>query len=253
LRIELKQHTGKDIRLSEAAMAMMPDMEKWTAPSLRGTQEKWVPFHGHLAKHELFATECIHSNKDWSEYQRFIALFVYRAHCKGELFNNVQKPLMGAAFWKDPRGAFMPNGVMEKAILAYRIQTKSALITTSHRAIPPRVLACDNRNLVRSIVDRSVSLLGLAETAWTDLQRQPGQCIGKISKAVQDTPGFGPTWAKMLTGSIDNAYPAMRLLEEQCDVGIGAVQPLRSLLESIESAGSGSLTEDSGLKIRGAR
>ena len=52
----------------------------------------------------------------------------------------------------------------------------------------------------------------------------------RLSQIFQDTEGFGITWAKMLNVSIGVAYPELRLLDNQCDVGIGALAPLQCLL-----------------------
>ena len=51
-----------------------------------------------------------------------------------------------------------------------------------------------------------------------------------LSQIFRDTKGCGITWAKMLNVSIAVAYPELRLLDSQCDVGIGALAPLQCLL-----------------------
>jgi len=51
-----------------------------------------------------------------------------------------------------------------------------------------------------------------------------------LSQTFKDTKGCGITWAKMLNVSIAVAYPELRLLDSQCDVGIGALAPLQCLL-----------------------
>eukprot|EP00913_Durusdinium_trenchii_P017766 g16693.t1 len=44
--------------------------------------ERWVPYHTVLGVHELFLMEAVHSRTDWTEKQKFLAIFVFRAHCK---------------------------------------------------------------------------------------------------------------------------------------------------------------------------
>ena len=239
LRMELRQHTGAKLELPDkAAEEIWPDVEKFITPNL-GATERWVPYHTVLGCHELFLVESIHSRKSWSEYKRFIAMFVFRAHCKRDLFNKAQLPLMlKDSFWKNPRAAFEPGGPMEKSIRAYRKTTGAPLITSCFRIIPPRVLKDDNENLVRSITDRTMNLIEVAGKAWTvlnDKKKTAVQRITNISSMIQQAQGCGDTWAKMLTVCIDLAYPKAQFLEQQCDVGTGAAPPLRCLL-----AGSGS-------------
>jgi hypothetical protein len=52
-----------------------------------------------------------------------------------------------------------------------------------------------------------------------------------LSQIFRDTKGCGITWAKMLNVSIAVAYPELRLLDSQCDVGIGALAPLQCCWE----------------------
>ncbi|CAJ1427712.1 unnamed protein product [Effrenium voratum] len=195
--------------------------------------ERWVPYHTVLGVHELFLMEEVHNRKDWSEKQRFIAIFVFRAHCKRDLFLKAQVPLMTGKFWKDPAKFFADEGPMEKAIAAYRKKTKQALLTNCFRIIPERILKDNDANLVRSIVRRSARLMPLAESAFEivkDAKLSAYKKLTQISKMIQDTEGCGDTWAKMLTVCIDLAYPQEKLLEADCDVGTGAAPPLQCLL-----------------------
>lgn len=245
LRMELRQHTDAKLELPDkAAEDIWPDVEKFITPNL-GASERWVPYHTVLGVHEKFLVESIHSRKSWSEYKRFIAMFIFRAHCKRDLFNQAQLPLMlKDSFWKDPRAAFMPGGPMEKSIRAYRRKTGAPLITSCFRIIPPRVLKDDTENLVRSVTDRSMTLVEVAEKAWTalgDKKKTAVQKITNISSLIQQAQGCGDTWAKMLTVCIDLAYPKAQFLEQQCDVGTGAAPPLRCLLSG---SGSGDRAKD---------
>jgi len=236
LRMEVKQQTEQTLELKDsAAAAMWPDVEAFITPNL-GATERWVPYHTVLGVHELFLVESVHSNKKWNEYQRFLAMFVFRAHCKRELFTKAELPLMQqASFWKDPKSAFKPGGPMEKSILAYRKETNAPLITSCFRIIPPRVLKDDTENLVRSVTDRTFNLIEVAEKAWPvikDKKKTAVQKITEVSKMIQQAPGCGDTWAKMLTVCIDLAYPSEQYLEKQCDVGTGAAPPLQALLRN---------------------
>lgn len=245
LRMEVREHTKGKLELPDkAAEDMWPDAENFITPNL-GASERWVPYHTVLGVHELFLVEAVHSRKDWSEKQRFLAVFVFRAHCKRDLFNKAELPLMlRSSFWKDPKAAFAPGGPMEKSILEYRKKTGQPLLTSCFRIIPPRVLKDDTANLVRSITDRTMALIDLAERAWPvlkDTKKGAVQKITEISQMVQQAPGCGDTWAKMLTVCIDLAYPKEQFLEKQCDVGTGAAPPLRCLLPR---GGSGDRAED---------
>lgn len=245
LRMELRQHTDTKLDIPDkAAEEIWPDVEKFITPNL-GASERWVPYHTVLGVHELFLVESIHSRKSWSDYQRFIAMFIFRAHCKRDLFNKAELPVMQTgSFWKDPKAAFQPGGSMEKSIRQYRKKTGAPLITSCFRIIPPRVLKDDNENLVRSITDRTMSLIEVAEKAWVvlkDNKKTPVQKITNISNLIQQAQGCGDTWAKMLTVCIDLAYPKAQFLEQQCDVGTGAAPSLRCLLPG---SGSGDRGKD---------
>eukprot|EP00928_Gymnodinium_smaydae_P070803 TRINITY_DN54570_c0_g1_i1.p1 TRINITY_DN54570_c0_g1~~TRINITY_DN54570_c0_g1_i1.p1 ORF type:complete len:690 (-),score=167.55 TRINITY_DN54570_c0_g1_i1:57-2048(-) len=234
LRMEVREHTGKDISLDDKnVQAMWPDVEAFVTPNL-GKTERWVPYHTVLGVHELFLVQSVHSRKEWTEKQKFIAMFIFRAHCKRDLFLKAQLPLMQkATFWQDPVKAFAPGGPMEKSILNYRRTTGEPLLTSCFRIIPPRVLKDDTENLVRSITNRSMKLIEVAEHAFSvvkDSKRSAGEKLHAISERVQHADGLGETWAKMLTVCIDLAYPKLKLLESQCEVGTGAATPLRCLL-----------------------
>lgn len=242
LNMELKQHAGQEIELTDKqSKSMWPDVEAFVTPNL-GNTERWVPYHTILGVHELFLVQSVHSQKAWNEKQRFLAMFVFRAHCKRDLFLKAQLPLMlKQSFWDDPQKAFRPDGPMERAILKYRRTTQQPLITSCFRIIPPRVLKDDDENLVRSVTSRSIALLEVAEQAYPvmkDKKKTATEKMMEISSMVQEAPGCGDTWAKMLTVCIDLAYPEQHLLESQCDVGTGAAPPLKCLLKRETSMSS---------------
>ncbi|CAJ1452692.1 unnamed protein product, partial [Effrenium voratum] len=152
LKIQAREHLQEEMVMPDkAAEALFPEVDKHVKPNL-GNTERWVPYHTVLGVHELFLMEEVHNRKDWSEKQRFIAIFVFRAHCKRDLFLKAQVPLMTGKFWKDPAKFFADEGPMEKAIAAYRKKTKQALLTNCFRIIPERILKDNDANLVRSIV-----------------------------------------------------------------------------------------------------
>lgn len=127
---------------------------------------------------------------------------------------------------------------MEKVMLAYRRKTRRPLLTTALRMIPSRVLEDNDANLVRSIVVRTRRLLEVAEKIWPIVQddthssTSSGEKFTRISQLLRDVKGIGDTWAKMLMVCVDLAYPHLGLLRSQCEIGNGALVPLRCLLGS---------------------
>merc|ERR1719171_9370 len=111
-------------------------------------------------------------------------------HCKRDLFQQVQRPLMKSkGFWQNPDKAFEPGGSMEKAILQYRKKTGQPLLTSCFRIIPPRVLKDDTQNLVRSITERTRVLLRVAEEAWPvikDGKKSAAAKMAELSGLVQE-------------------------------------------------------------------
>merc|ERR1719163_1753871 len=98
---------------------MLQDVKNFITSNL--SNERWVPYHTVLGVHEFFVVKEVHTRTNWSEKERFIAMFLFRAHCKANLFLDAELPIMNQkTFWKDPREAFRAGGVMEKAILKYR-------------------------------------------------------------------------------------------------------------------------------------
>ncbi|CAK9062276.1 unnamed protein product [Durusdinium trenchii] len=242
---------------SKAALrlqALFPHVHEHVKPNL-GNTERWVPYHTVLGVHELFlmeaggalnkpargmalaqrlkCCEAVHSRTDWTEKQKFLAIFVFRAHCKRDLFSQAQVPLMKKEFWKNPVKAFEPEGRMEKAILSYRKKTGNPLLTNCFRIIPERVLKDNDANLVRSIVTRLTTRLSVHPNHRSTVQNKKLSAKDKladISEMIQSTEGCGDTWAKMLTVCIDLAYPKEKILDADCDVGVGAAPPLQCLL-----------------------
>jgi len=234
LRMQSLEHTGNDVALADkGASGMWPEVKAFVTPNL-GATERWVPYHTILGVHELFLVQSVHHRAGWSEKQKFLAMFVFRAHCKRDLFLEAQLPIMSTkAFWQDPVEAFAPGGSMEQALIKYRKKTGKPLITSCFRIVPPRVLKDDTENLVRSVTTRTQTLLQVAEAAFPvvkDKSLMPYAKLAKISKMITEGDGCGDTWAKMLTVCIDMAYPSLKLLESQCEVGTGAAAPLKCLL-----------------------
>eukprot|EP00746_Dinoflagellata_sp_MGD_P066907 gnl/MRDRNA2_/MRDRNA2_27656_c0_seq1.p1 gnl/MRDRNA2_/MRDRNA2_27656_c0~~gnl/MRDRNA2_/MRDRNA2_27656_c0_seq1.p1 ORF type:complete len:454 (+),score=63.78 gnl/MRDRNA2_/MRDRNA2_27656_c0_seq1:56-1417(+) len=210
-------------------------------------REKWVPFHYGLGTHELLLMEEIWYTKktSWDEKQRFVSMFIFRSHCRRELFLEVQFPLMlHEHFWSDPAGSFAPDGPMEKSMLKYRRSGKQ-LQTGAFRIIPKRLCDDDDQNLVRSICQRSSALINLAFELYPLLQSSLARIQGVtieakaaesvsiynvIMEKIQKVHGVGDTWVKMLMCCIDLSYPRLCLLRDKCEIGVGALEGLQRLI-----------------------
>merc|ERR1719512_215135 len=215
------------------ALRQWPEYLMWQK---KNKSERWVPFHTVFGFHELYAVRHIkHSNNGWDAKQKFFALFVFRAHCKIELFEETQVPAMKTAeFWKDPVAAFAADGQLENEMLEYRKRTGAAMQTNAFRAIPNRILEDNDQNLVRNITLRTQSLLSLAEALWPlvrDNDLPAEEMFARMAKEIQGVKGLGETWVKMLCASIDISYPELGLLKSQCSVGVGALPGIELLLK----------------------
>ena len=211
---------------------MWPDHAAFAKPNL-GHNEKWVPYHTCLGVHERFLVEEVHQRDEdsWDGWRRFCCIFIFRAHCNRDLFLHVQIPeLVAETFWRDPDEAFADDGTMENMILDYRRVKRQPLLTGAFRMIPPRALKDNDANLVRSIVSRTRRLLGVAAQIWPFVVSCAEDKFDDISELLKDIEGIGSTWTKMIMVCLDIAYPDIGLLRSQCDVGTGAVEPLRVLL-----------------------
>jgi len=225
----------EDLELSDAeASGFWQSFRTWVQPNL-GKKEKWMPFHTVLGAHELFIVEHIHHNKElsWNAKRRFLAMFVFRAHCRSNVFREAQLPLMREEkFWRDPVAQFADNGPVTMAMLAYRRKTRHPLQTSAFLAIPERLCQDDDENLARNVAMRTRTLLEVAENVWPIVHNQNLTSLEKfeeISKTIQTGRRLGETWSKMLMVSIDIAYPKLQLLANTCDVGVGAVKALQRL------------------------
>jgi len=234
--LEAREITMTHVELrDEGARAMWPAYEAFVTPNL-GSAEKWVPYHTVLGVHEFFLIQSVHHRNEpsWNTQRRFLAIFIFRAHCKKDFFTQCQLPfLQQESFWAHPLAAFAEEGPLELAMRRYRKTTRQPLLTLAMRMIPDRLLEDDDDNLVRSIVLRTQKLLAIAENAWpviNDTGKTAEAKFAEISFLVQQANGLGETWAKMMTVCIDLAYPEIGLLASQCEVGIGAVGPLFCLL-----------------------
>lgn len=236
LVMEARELLGTELTLEDPAAARIwPHLEAFLRPSL-GRKEKWMPFHTVLGAHELFIVQEIH-NADvphWDAFRKFLAMFIFRAHCKSELFRTVQLPhMVEEEFWEDPASHFDEEGAMSRAMLEYRQRTRQPLQTMAFRSIPARLCEHDDENLVRNIAIRTQTLLAVALRIWPIL-RDPDKGAAtkfqEISDEVKRGRGLGDTWAKMVIVSIDIAFPEEKLLATQCNVGVGAVGGLRRIL-----------------------
>eukprot|EP00747_Dinoflagellata_sp_TGD_P063786 gnl/TRDRNA2_/TRDRNA2_153607_c0_seq1.p1 gnl/TRDRNA2_/TRDRNA2_153607_c0~~gnl/TRDRNA2_/TRDRNA2_153607_c0_seq1.p1 ORF type:complete len:603 (-),score=141.02 gnl/TRDRNA2_/TRDRNA2_153607_c0_seq1:79-1887(-) len=235
LKMEAKELMQKDFELTDPlAVKLWPDFERMAKRNL-GQNEKWVPFHTVLGIHEKFLVEEVHHAKTgWNELQRFIAMFIFRSHCKCNLFKEVQLPHMKkAGFWKDPEAAFAPGSAMEKDALKFK-KAGNPLQTSCFLIIPERILSDDDANLARNLVLRTQRLIGLAREVYPivkDKKTSADQKFDMIAEKIQGVKLLGDTWVKMLMVVIDIGFPEIGLLRDRCTVGIGAADPLRTLLE----------------------
>ncbi|CAE7212601.1 for [Symbiodinium sp. CCMP2592] len=217
------------------AVDFWPRFRTWAQPNL-GKKEKWVPFHTVLGPHDFFVVTQILHNDDlpWNAWQRFLAMFVYRAHCKGALFQEVQLPRMleEEDFWKDPAAQFADDGAMTLAMLDFRRRTRQPLQTAAFLSIPQRLCPDDDENLARNVARRTRTLLEIAEKVWPVIQDHSLSSSEKfrcISGTIQSAEGLGETWTKMLMVTMDIAYPDLELLAESCNVGLGAFKAFQRL------------------------
>jgi len=236
LKMEARALMDFNVELTDpVAIKMWPAVEALEERN-QGKNEKWVPYHTVLGVHEFFVVKEIHHAKNsiWTPYRRFVATFIFRAHCKRELFQQVQrKYLERADFWKDPTAAFKAGSPMEKEIAKFRSQG-NALQTSCFLIIPERILQDDDANLIRNLMLRTQRIIDLAEKTWPVVQNDKMSSevkFDKIAELVQNARGFGDTWVKMLMVCIDIAMPKLKLLESRCEVGIGALGGLRQILE----------------------
>lgn len=237
VKMEVEHFLKQELRIEDPkALKMWPHFKKFAARNL-GKNEKWVPFHTVLGLHEKFVVENIQHAKEklWNnDYRRFVLSFIFRAHCKIELFTEVQAPFFkNAGFWKDPVAAFKAGGKMHKAIEAYRAQGK-ALQTSCFLIIPERLVEDDDENIVLNMLHRTQRLIQLADTLWPVLNNKKASIAEKydsIKGHIENVRGLGETWVKMLMVVIDIARPDLGLLQDQCPLGTGASDPLRKILE----------------------
>jgi len=216
--------------------------------------EKWVPFHTCLQEHERFILEEIHTQRGhpWTPKRRFIAMFQFRVHCRVDLFRTVQLPLLGSSdYWESPKEAWRPGGTMERSILAYRRRTHAPLQTGAFRIIPRRLVTDDDTNLVRNISLRNIELTKCAEEVWpivestrrklrrndvtpAELKKRSSKLYVDLADHMRKVPRVGATWVKMLMVCIDHLFPRLCLLQENCEVGVGAKPGLSRIMQMRE-------------------
>jgi len=234
LRKQASVRLDAEVKLScTLAKEMWSQFEEWVQPNL-GKKDKWVPFHTVLCSHELFAVQHIHAcDADWDDRQKLIALFIFRTHCRSEVFNTVQLPhLKKKDFWNDPYAPFSEEGAITKAMLAFR-RAGNPMQTMAFRCIPARLRADDAENLVLNIANRTRILIEVAENIWlivNDSSTSTATKFEQMSIEIRRGKGLGDTWVKMLMVSVDIFFPRLGLLAERCDVGIGAVRGLERLV-----------------------
>eukprot|EP00420_Gonyaulax_spinifera_P021539 CAMPEP_0197907424 /NCGR_PEP_ID=MMETSP1439-20131203/64808_1 /TAXON_ID=66791 /ORGANISM="Gonyaulax spinifera, Strain CCMP409" /LENGTH=540 /DNA_ID=CAMNT_0043528855 /DNA_START=57 /DNA_END=1679 /DNA_ORIENTATION=+ len=236
LRMEALELMKKDFELQDPeANKMWPAFQRMAKRNL-GSNEKWVPFHTVLGVHEVFLVREVHHAKVacWTKYHRFVSMFIFRSHCKRDLFTEVQMPfLKNPAFWKDPVAGFKPGSAMEKAVAKFRAQGR-ALQTACFLIIPERLIQDDDQNLILNFMIRTQRLIQLAAELWPLVQnkrKSADELFDEIKEKILAVKGLGDTWVKMLMVVIDIACPHLGLLQDRCEVGVGAADPMRKILE----------------------
>mmetsp|Transcript_21050 Transcript_21050/g.66527 ORF Transcript_21050/g.66527 Transcript_21050/m.66527 type:complete len:502 (-) Transcript_21050:131-1636(-) len=236
LRMEAQELMGRDFELRDKeARKLWPNFQSMAKRNL-GNNEKWVPFHTVLGVHELFLVQEVHHAKVpwWTSYHRFVAMFIFRSHCKRDLFLEVQMPfLRDKSFWKDPAAGFKPGSAMEKAVSKFRAQGRP-LQTACFLIIPERLVEDDDKNLILNFMLRTQRLIRLADELWpvvNDKGMSSADMFDDIKARILAVKGLGDTWVKMLMVVIDIACPSLRLLQDRCEVGVGASDPMRKILE----------------------
>jgi len=236
LKMEAQVLMNHNVELQEnLSRKIWPEVERMCSRNL-GKNEKWVPMHTVLGVHEFYVCERIHHAKvpAWNSKRRFITMFIFRSHCKRELFDQVQLPFIEQeSFWKDPIAAFNRKTPMEKAIKAFRAKGH-ALQTSCFLIIPERLVDDDDENLIINLLARTQRLIQLAEDLWpmvNDTKTSTAEKFETIRSKIRSVRSLGDTWVKMLTVVIDIALPNLQLLQDRCEVGIGASDPLRKILE----------------------
>jgi len=236
LKMEAQVFMKYDVELQDnLATSIWPEVQRMCARNL-GKNEKWVPMHTVLGVHEFYVCEHIHHAPvpAWDPKRRFTTMFIFRAHCKRELFDDVQLPFLKQdAFWKDPVAAFNRGKPMEKAIKAFRAKG-NALQTSCFLIIPERLVADDDENLIINLLLRTQRLIQLADDLWpvvNDSKTSTAEKFETVRSMIRSVRCLGDTWVKMLTVVIDIAIPNIQLLQDRCEVGIGASDPLRQILE----------------------
>lgn len=234
LKMEAEKFMELPIALQDSKAKKLWDDFQQLSIRNQGKNEKWIPFHHVLCVHEKFVVEHIHHAKEkWTPKQRFLAMLLFRVTCKDDLFKEVYLPyLRSSSFWKAPEKVLRVSGPLEKDLAVYR-KKGNALQTSCFLMIPDRLLKDDSANLIRNIVLRTRKLWDLGSPLWEVISKKkmtPEAKYDKICNLVSEVPGFGDTWVKMLMVCMDIAYPEAHLLQDRCEVGIGALPGLEQIL-----------------------
>jgi len=235
LKMEAKHFFNFDVKLTDpVAIQMWPHFEKMALRNL-GKNEKWVPFHTVLGIHEHYVVKNIHhaAESKWDAYRRFLLMFMFRSHCKIELFERQLPFFRSEAFWKDPKAAFNKGSPMHKMMQTFRADG-NAMQTSCFLIIPERLVKDDNENIILNCLLRTQRLLDLAEELWPILNDKKVSAEAKFEdmrERILKVRNAGETWVKMLTVVMDIAKPEFGLLQDRCEVGSGAADPLRKILE----------------------
>jgi len=228
---------------------MWPKFQKFAFLRTAARVEKWVPFHTCLQDHERFLLTEIHNSRELTPKQQFIAMFIFRAHCREDVFKVAQLGVLKKKqFWMDEQASWAEGGEMDTRLHQYHLQTGKPLQTSAFRIFGKRLKEDRGENLVRNTCERSARLTRVAAEVWDEVltpffaKRSTAsakrQLYAELSRRFFAVDGVGPTWVKMLMVCIDHRYPELGLLQSECVVGAGAVGALKHIVTGVGKATS---------------
>ncbi len=130
----------------------------------------------------------------------------------------------------------------EKAIRKFR-RKGGALQTNAFLIIPDPLLKDPDENLIINLLRRTQRMIKLSNELWPVMQyakMKPMDRFMKIRSSILAVHGCGETWVKMLMVVLDISQPQRRLLHDQCEVGVGSIDPLIRISEQTFDRAEGS-------------
>jgi hypothetical protein len=233
--------------------AMAPLMNEFFSRHARG--DRWVPFFPVLGEHELYlmrriwalrgldtkqkyALSCGFSGSRWPPLFEEAILCSFSANDRNAVAKEDESHELSTEarlLFKDPHAAFRRGGAIHKRFLAYR-ERGGKLHTTcfSPRPVPP---GASGKEYTFYILERTKTffVMGLDLFGRLDALKESGGWEA-IDRALQETKWVGPTVSKMFLVSTHFGLPALHLLDEGIEVGIGAQESFKILHPGIQPA-----------------